>query len=975
MIYQFGEFELDTNLYELRAAGTRRPIEPQVFDVLTYLVRNRERIVPKTELLEKLWADRFVSEATLTSRLMAARKAVGDDAKRQSLIKTIHGRGYRFVASVSEATGAEADEALMVRPAAPPPASPPEEPSLEETFAQERLLVGRGREIERLGESLRLASAGKRQIVFVTGEGGAGKTTLVEAFLSSLRWPVRSRIARGQCLEHRGTGEPYLPLLEALERLCRGVWGEELIPLLRREAPSWCAQMPLIAGRDARDDGGEGASERMLREMVQALEAISAAAPLVLLFEDLHWSDYSTLDLITKLAHRTDPAQILVVGTFRPADVKAARHPLYGAVQELLIRGLCSEIALPLLDGGELESYVERKFPNAPFAGRLASILHQKTSGNPLFAGSLLDWWASQRLIVPDGDGWKLAGDGDALTASIPDTLRLLIEQHVSELPDERQRLLEAASVAGKDFAAAAIAAAVAAPEENVEMISAGLAREGKFIRATGSEAWPDGTVTERFAFTHDLYPDVLYGRLPAGQRARIHRLIGERLEAAWRGREGERAAELAHHFSRGRDGVRALRYERIAARLALRRSASHEAIEHLRLALEAIGMLRGTADTRSDEMKVRATLAEAIVATRGWGDAEAEENFLRARELAAELRDDEELSRILYGMATMYEFRGDYRRSEALVQERIALDVEQTPERLLQSHELLVCSLMHQARFDEALVHADLAIGALDQILRSGAPPPIIGIQSRGWASAALMFRGLADEALAESFEVRRLADLAENDLGKSIGYVQAACIYFYRREAAEASQCAEHGIEIGLESRFPFVVAVGRMIRGWCMAERGEPLQAALAEVRAGLRTCCMIGATMDTPLFLSVLADVAIRAGQMEEARDAIERALQTIEQARSFFYTPDVLRLRGVIAEEDGGDMKEAERWYRRALEMARKQRSPLLGLRAATHLCRISPAARGELASALADVVEGHDTRDVCEARELLERMG
>jgi ATP/maltotriose-dependent transcriptional regulator MalT len=134
-------------------------------------------------------------------------------------------------------------------------------------------------------------------------------------------------------------------------------------------------------------------------------------------------------------------------------------------------------------------------------------------------------------------------------------------------------------------------------------------------------------------------------------------------------------------------------------------------------------------------------------------------------------------------------------------------------------------------------------------------------------------------------------------------------------------------------------------------------------------------MIGATMDTPLFLSVLADVAIRAGQMEEARDAIDRALQTIEQARSFFYTPDVLRLRGVIAQEDGGTVTEAAQWYRRAIEVACNQRSPLLRLRAATHLYRIEPAARGELEAALAEVVEGLDTRDVREAKELLATIG
>lgn len=966
MIYTFGEFELDLHLYELRAAGVQRPVEPQVFDVLVYLVTNRDRLVTKNELLENLWRDRFVAETTLTSRLMAARKAVGDDAKRQTWIKTVHGRGYRFVGEVSEAGRPPATDPLLVRPAEhavaearslasdPPPAGD--------------LVIGRDGELRRLRAIFVNAAEGMRQIVFVTGEAGAGKTTLVDSFLASLPVPMRIRAASGQCLEHRGTGEPYLPLLDALERLCRGAWGDELIEVLRRDAPTWAAQMPILGPAPAKDAGGDGGRERMLREMATVLDDLSTDTPLILVFEDLHWSDYSTLDLITTLARRRDGSRLMIIGTYRPADVKASRHPLYGIVQELLIRGQCKEIALPLLDGSDLETYVSRRFAGAPFSAKLAAVLHQRTGGNPLFAGSLLDWWVDQRFIVRDGAGWALAAGNETLAASIPDTVRLLIEQHVTELPVERQRILEAASVAGKEFAAATIA--TAADRDEVEIACAELAREGKFLRSTGSDIWPDGTITERFKFTHDLYPDVLYSRIPAGQRARIHRTIGAQLEDAWRGREREHAAELGLHFQRGGDAARTLTYERLAAEQALRRGAHYEAIEHLASALTAIENLSGTTDTRNDELEVRTSLAESIVATRGWGDVEAETSFLRARELANELQDRLQLSRVIYGLATMYEFRGDYRTSEALTQERLQLDYDASPEILLQSHELLTCSLMHQARFDEALVHANRAVDVINTILQKGEAPPVIGIQTRGWASAALMFLGLSDAALAESRIARKLADMSEDDLGRAVGYAQAACIHFYRREAGEASECAESGMSIGVENRFPFVVAVGRIIRGWCMAEFGEPLDVAVNEIRAGLRTCSMIGASMDSPLFLAIFADVALRAGLRDEALEAIEKALRTIDQARSFFYTPEVLRMRGVIAELEGTNGCAAE-WYRKAIDLARAQKSSLLALRAAASLFRIDPTKRYELERALGDVVEGLDTADVREAKELL----
>jgi len=219
LIYAFDEYELDTRCYELRRGDTRIPLEPQVFDVLSLLIECRDRVVGKDEILQRVWADRFISESTLASRLTAARKAVDDTAKQQRRIKTIHGRGYRFVGQVAE----RAD------PAEIRPPTEPEEPALDESADAPLRDLDRATQLDRLHERLGAATGGARQIVFVTGEAGLGKTTLVEAFLREATHREGVWTVTGQCLEHSGAGEAYMAVLEAVGRQCRQPGGQELV--------------------------------------------------------------------------------------------------------------------------------------------------------------------------------------------------------------------------------------------------------------------------------------------------------------------------------------------------------------------------------------------------------------------------------------------------------------------------------------------------------------------------------------------------------------------------------------------------------------------------------------------------------------------------------------------------------------------------------------------------------------------------
>ena len=276
MIFRINRRIVDTTAFEVRRDDEVVAVQPQVFDLLVLLLQNRHRVVTKDEIFERIWKNRIVSDAALSSRIKAIRQALGDDGTEQGLIRTVRRRGFRIVAPVEEI----ADQELAGQKPAPQTAAPA--PAVQE-------FVGREDELALLQAALQQACAGDRRAVFVTGEAGIGKSTLVRTFLAATTGPVRAAIAHAQCIELYGDSEPYLPIFEAMQRLGAEIGADKLASYLRSFAPTWLAQMPWLA--DAGQPAGNGAgatSQRMLRELAQVLEALSAVRPIVLWLEDLH---------------------------------------------------------------------------------------------------------------------------------------------------------------------------------------------------------------------------------------------------------------------------------------------------------------------------------------------------------------------------------------------------------------------------------------------------------------------------------------------------------------------------------------------------------------------------------------------------------------------------------------------------------------------------------------------------------------
>ncbi len=587
--------------------GTRSPLSPpKAFAVLRRLVEDRGQLVSKEELLRAGWAKTHVSEGVLKVIILEIRRALGDDPAAPSFIETVPRRGYRFI-------GPRARQAKV--PAAVDPRSP---------------LVGRDGVLAQLEDRLASALAGHRQLVFLSGEAGIGKTTVLDAFLARAEVEPDLLISRGACLEHYGAAEAYLPVLEAFGRLLREPGAERVIRVLRTHAPTWLVQLPWLEHRDDRESLRSHlvgvTNERMLREMAEALEVLSAVTPVLLVLEDLHWSDHSTLDLLAMLARRQESARLLVVGSYRPVDAIVAGHPLRALVQELRMRRQCEDIALAFLREPHIAAYLAQRFGGHAFPSELARAVHQRTDGNPLFMVRVVDELVALRVLEPEDDRWRLRGPVGEIARAVPDSLRALVEKQIDRLQPETQRLLEAASVLGAEFTIGSVAAGLDVDPLAIEDRCDELARQGQFLSAATMFVRPDGTRVARYRFTHGLYPHAIAERVPAGRRLRLHQRVGEWLERTYGAQARAMAGPLAWHFEEAGDYRRAIRYLVLAAENAAGRFAYGDAIRVLEQARSLVHHL--AADARSAlEVELLQRIGDAHYGRGAWTEcAEAYE-------------------------------------------------------------------------------------------------------------------------------------------------------------------------------------------------------------------------------------------------------------------------------------------------------------------------------------------------------------
>jgi predicted ATPase len=311
-----------------------------------------------------------------------------------------------------------------------------------------------------------------------------------------------------------------------------------------------------------------------------------------LVVEDLHWVDPSTVDLISAVARRREQAKLMFIGTYRPADVALAEHPLKTIKQDLLMHRLCLTIALEPLRESEVAEYLAIDSAGIAVPAGLVQLIYRHTEGNPLFIVAALDHMKDQDLIDSEKGSWRVKVPLERVELEVPESLREMIELQIEQLGEDELRVLEVASVTGGLFTTAVRAAAANIDAERFEELCEDLARRHQIVRSANSHEFPDGTTSARYEFVHSLYREVLYNRQTRSRRTKLHLHVAERLEALYAPRPNEVASELAQHFEKAGDWLRAIKYLQHAADTAGRRYEPRQAGDILQHALELVKKL-----------------------------------------------------------------------------------------------------------------------------------------------------------------------------------------------------------------------------------------------------------------------------------------------------------------------------------------------------------------------------------------------
>jgi DNA-binding winged helix-turn-helix (wHTH) protein len=953
----FSSFRVDRRSGELTRAGTPIPLRPKTWSVLLYLAERPGALVTRDELLDAVWPDVAVTPDTLTKSIGELRLALGDDAARPRFIATVHRRGFRFLP-------VPADAPVVERPG----------PDWQELTPGARPFVGRAAEIQRLDASFLKASRGERQIVFVTGPPGVGKTTVIEALLDL---PAFHRatppvwIARAACVEQHGPREPYMPVLDALGRLARRPDASGLAALLRRTAPTWLAQMPWLIGDDAaalRESLQAARAERMLREFAAFTQALTADVTLVLVLEDLHWCDPATVDLLALLGEHSEPARLLVIGSYRPAELVVREHVLAQAVRTMLLRRQCSELPLHDFAPGEVQRYLKARLPGASPPPSLTDRLYRHTDGNPLFVASVVEHMLSRGWILDTAPGWSFAGCIDRIDLGMPDDVRRMIATQFESLPPADRDLLGAASVCGYQFATHPIAAALRRQIDDVDEHCERLARTQRFICFAGSGEWPDGSPVLRYRFIHELYRQAMYEARSPANRQRLHQRIGEELESRYGDRCNEFAAELAVHFDRAGDAARTLRYLVVAGARARQRFAGREAIDYLEAAIAVAARLPDELERQRQELALRVALAPLLNDHFGFASAALLANCERADQLCQAVGTPEQRFEIVYALGHVYASRADLARCDAVEAEMDGLAQRLgTDEHRLLSDSAALRNAASHGMFAKACALADgrlapvLAVGLSPQPPRYGADP-VIGMV--GHHAFALWYLGEVERA--RSLARANIAAAERPGVSKftqAAALALTAIVAMLDRDTGAVRRLTGQLLALAREQAFPFWGAIGLALHGWARMRDGE--LDGLQELERARTELASTGACLFSTYVLAFVAEAQLRRGDLAAGLAAVDEGLRVASTTYDRSYWSELWRLqgellqagaltgrprrgRGAVPADD--NWSAAEHSFEQALERARASQAKSLELRAATSLAR-AWLARGRAADA------------------------
>ncbi|MGY4878221.1 AAA family ATPase [Vreelandella aquamarina] len=879
--------DIQVNLCEgiLLCGDVQMRLRPKTLSVLMALIDQQGEVVSTADLRRMVWGNGDGNEAGPKQCIRELRRMLDDSAQDTGLIETVGRRGYRLTRPIPLIGAAPQD--LVTTPTV--------------------LCLGRDKELEALSERATAARCGQRAMALISGEAGAGKTRLLEAFEAGLLQRTPLWFARAQAIAHPGAREPFGLLMDVLTQLMAGVEAATLVRLLPRIAPSWVKQQP---GRRSEAEALDRTRrDAMLREFSALMERLTRGRPGVIVLEDLHWADPSTLGWLAAWGLQRTPAQLLVLGSYRDDELDRAGM-LATTLGQLRRQPDCRLIPLGGLDVSAVSGYLAERFQGNTFPPALAQALAHRTEGHAMLVDAAADFWQAQGLVRLGKAGWQLSSTPEALVAAIAPSVRTLIEtERTSRLLDEERRLLEAASVAGPTFSAIDLADnrdAVEAAERRLEY----LARNRRFITRAGLSHRPDGTVATRYAFRHALHHEALYDGLPAANRQGMHRRVGLRLETSHGRAAEEIAPTLADHFERGADWPRAARYRVLSGRRAQARGAPVEAAEQFRRARELLTRGNGTGTTkpeadRATELDALLGLGAALIVSDGFTADELREVYRRAGHLAAEVGDPAATIPVLAGLWNDHLTRAELTRAEEL-----ALGLQALAKHAPAHMAMVAHNAVGQTRFfTGALPACATEITAVLEIAPRHTEQDANVLFGEDPEVVCRQYAACVAELTGDSIEAERhltTGSARADRLGAAFGRAQmlwcgAVCARL-RNDIGLTRKRAEALVALCRNEAVPVWGDAGEMLAGWAQAMSGDKTGA--LRIAEGLSAFNAMGVRITLPFGHGLAAEVAGNMGDPVAGMHALRQAFSIIRVSGERWYLAELHRLRAGLAQQAG-----------------------------------------------------------------------
>jgi class 3 adenylate cyclase/predicted ATPase len=846
-------------------------------------------------------------------------------------------------------------------------------------------LVGREAEVTLLRERWAQSTEGLGQAVLLRGEAGIGKSRLIHVLTecvvdagvlrltlrcspyhtNSAFYPVIDHLQRLTQGHHDASPEARLAILEQALQTA-GLPLAEAVPLLAAllslPVPERYPPLPLSPQRQ---------KQKTQEALVAWLLAETVQQPVLAVWEDLHWADPSTLELLGLLLDQIPTTRLLMVLTGRP-EFRPPWTP----------RSYVTPLTLTRLTRPQIEEMVLRVTGGKSLPTEVVQQIVAKTDGIPLFVEELVKTILEAGLVREDAGHYVLTGPLPPL--AIPATLQDALTARLDRLAAVKD-VAQLGAVLGREFAYVLLRAVAPMDEPTLQY---GLAQlvEAELLYQHGLR--PQAT----YLFKHALLQDAAYQSLLRSTRQQYHARIAHVLEAQFPETATTQPELLAHHYTEAGLTAQAIPYWQRAGQRALERSANLEAVAHLTKGLEVLATLPDTPERAQQELEMQLTLGPALITTKGQASPEVLQAYARARELCQQVGETPQLFQVLRGLWYFYLHRMELQTARELGEHLLIL-AQQVGDSalLLEAHSALGNTLNYLGELTASQAHFAQGLALYDpqqhraHAFRYGRDP---GVVCRYYASVTLWWLGYPDQALQRSHEVLTLARELAHLYSLASALFFATWVHQFRREWPLTQERAEATIDLGAEQGAAVLVAGGTIFRGWALAQRYAELGAGqgqreegMAQMQQGLAAWHATGAAVVRPYGLALLAEAYAQVGRCEEGLTLLAEALALINDREERRWEAELYRLQGeLLLVHSAAHHAEAETCFRHALDVARHQQAKSWELRAAMSLSRLwqqqgkHDAACELLAPIYGWFTEGFDTADLKEAKALLDAL-